>query len=33
MKFASFENVLMLATFVMFAVFLAWSVKIIVEWA
>ena len=33
MKFASFENVLMLATLTMFAVFLAWSVKIIVAWA
>jgi hypothetical protein len=33
MKFASFENALMLATLVMFAVFLAWSVKIIVAWA
>ena len=33
MKFASFENMLMLGTLVMFAVFLAWSVKIIAEWA
>ena len=33
MKFASFENMLMLATLVMFAVFLACSVKIIAEWA
>ena len=33
MKFASLENALMLATLVMFAVFLAWSVKIIVAWA
>lgn len=33
MKFASFENVLMLATLTMFAVFLAWSVKIIAAWA
>jgi hypothetical protein len=33
MKFASFENVLTVATLVMFAVFLAWSVKIIAAWA
>ena len=33
MKFASFENVLMLATLMMFAVFLAWSVKIIAAWS
>ncbi len=33
MKFASFENVLTLATLMMFAVFLGWSVKIIVAWA
>ena len=33
MKFASFENVLMLATLALFAVFLAWSVKIIAAWA
>jgi hypothetical protein len=33
MKFASFENMLMLATLVLFAVFLAWSVKIIAAWA
>ena len=33
MKFASFENVLLAATLVMFAVFLAWSVKIVVAWA
>ena len=33
MKFASFENALMLATLMLFAVFLAWSVKIIVAWA
>ena len=33
MKFASFENALMLATLVMFAVFLAWSVKIVIAWA
>lgn len=33
MKIASFENVLTLATLVIFAVFLAWSVKIIVAWA
>jgi hypothetical protein len=32
MKFASFENVLMLATLTMFAVFLLWSVKIIAAW-
>ena len=33
MKFASFENVLTVATLVMFAVFLVWSVKIIAAWA
>jgi hypothetical protein len=33
MKFASFENVLMFATLAIFAVFLLWSVKIIVAWA
>ena len=33
MKFASFENVLLAATLVMFAVFLAWSVKIVIAWA
>lgn len=33
MKFASLENVLMFATLVMFAVFVAWSVKIIAAWA
>ena len=33
MKFASLENALMLATLVMFAVFVAWSVKIIAAWA
>ena len=33
MKFASFENALTLATLVLFAVFLVWSVKIIVAWA
>lgn len=33
MKFASFENVLLAATLVMFAVFLAWSIKIVIEWA
>ena len=33
MKFASFENVLMLATLMLFAVFLAWSVRIIAAWA
>ena len=33
MKFASFENVLMLATLALFAVFLVWSVKIIAAWA
>jgi hypothetical protein len=33
MKFASFENALMAATFVMFAVFLAWSVKLIATWS
>lgn len=32
MKFASFENVLLLATLMMFAVFLAWSFKIIAAW-
>ena len=30
MKFASFENVLLVATLMMFAVFLAWSVKIVI---
>jgi hypothetical protein len=30
MKFASLENALMAATLVMFAVFVLWSVKIIV---
>ena len=33
MKFASLENMLTVATLVMFAVFLAWSVKIIAAWA
>lgn len=33
MKYASFENVLTVATIAMFAVFLAWSIKIIVAWA
>ena len=33
MKMASFENVLTLATLVIFAVFLGWSAKIIVAWA
>lgn len=33
MKFASFENALMLATLMLFAVFLAWSVRIIAAWA
>lgn len=33
MKFASLENALMFATLVMFAVFVAWSVKIIAAWA
>ena len=33
MRFASLENVLMLATVAMFAVFLLWSVKIIVAWS
>lgn len=33
MKFASLENMLMLATLMMFAVFLAWSLKIILAWA
>ena len=32
MKFASLENVLMLATLALFAVFLVWSVKIIAAW-
>jgi hypothetical protein len=31
MKFASFDNVLMASALVSFAVFLAWSVKIIAE--
>jgi hypothetical protein len=33
MKFASFENLLMLATLMLFAVFLVWSIKIIAAWA
>ena len=33
MKFASLENMLTVATLVMFAVFLVWSVKIIAAWA
>jgi len=33
MKKASFENVLTVATLVMFAVFLGWSFKIIAAWA
>jgi hypothetical protein len=33
MKFASFENLLMVATLVTFAGFLAWSVKLIVAWS
>jgi hypothetical protein len=32
MKFASFENLLMAATLLMFAVFLTWSVKLITAW-
>jgi len=32
MKFASFENLLMAATLVMFAVFITWSVKLITAW-
>jgi hypothetical protein len=33
MKFASFENLLMAAALTMFAVFLAWSVRLISAWA
>jgi hypothetical protein len=33
MKFASFENALMMATLIVFVVFLAWSVKLISGWA
>jgi preprotein translocase subunit SecG len=32
MKFASFENLLMAATLVMFVVFITWSVKLITAW-
>jgi hypothetical protein len=32
MKFASFENLLMAATLMMFAVFITWSVKLITAW-
>jgi hypothetical protein len=33
MKFASLENVMTVATLVMFAVFLGWGAKIIVAWS
>jgi len=33
MRFASLENILMLATIAMFAVFVLWSVKIMLAWA